>query len=710
MADIARIKRNVGKMVEQDAPESDIDQYIAQEGVSVEEIRSFNPNAPKAGFLDQAKDYAKETARGLGLGAIQGYTLGGADELTAAIKHPGLGGGFDQKLSQEQARYSSASEDAPIAYTVGEIGGAVTGLLSGGALASKVAPRAIQKVGEVVGKNQATRIAGSVATGGISGGVYGYNAANGTPEERRAGAEVGAGLGAIGGPVGIGVAAGIQRLGPLTQRAKNLFSRPKTNVAPADLNALPSSPPVPMGITTDEAASSYNQVRAALQKDFPDNWENVLAAYKNSDLSLADIAATPSQPAGLRTLMKGTAQYAPGQKSAEEFFEPKIAERNTRITTAAKSQIADLGNFTQTIDGIVSKGREKAKPLYDKAYQGTVTDTSILMTPEIQAAIQKSYKDYPTELATAAPNSIKVLDYAKKVLDDEIETAQRQGQGNFARSRVAVKNELVKAMDDASPDYAKARETAGDYLSLKSAMEEGANFAKTDPEQVGKFFTTLPASEKEAYKLGVVKSLRDQVDRLNPNANPYNHIFGKDGQQKRLAKILTPKEFESFKAEMLAEDRLFKLRNEVLGGSPTASKQIAASQIADATAGIADALMTGGVRGAALSALRGAVKKSFDGLNDRKAQMIAEILYETDPKKKLLVIDRIMPKGGLLTKSDINEVKQIALEIDRALVRRNYAPAGAAAPIAAPDPEQPLITVRPSDARRPQVDLPTLGE
>lgn len=47
MADLARIKRNVAKMVAQNAPETDIDGYIASEGVTVEDVRNFDDFSQK---------------------------------------------------------------------------------------------------------------------------------------------------------------------------------------------------------------------------------------------------------------------------------------------------------------------------------------------------------------------------------------------------------------------------------------------------------------------------------------------------------------------------------------------------------------------------------------------------------------------------------------------------------------------------------------
>jgi len=45
MADLARIKRNVAKMAAQNAPEADIDGYIASEGVTIDDVRNFKGDA-----------------------------------------------------------------------------------------------------------------------------------------------------------------------------------------------------------------------------------------------------------------------------------------------------------------------------------------------------------------------------------------------------------------------------------------------------------------------------------------------------------------------------------------------------------------------------------------------------------------------------------------------------------------------------------------
>ena len=44
MADIAKVKRNVSKMIGQKAPESDIDAYVASEGITVDELQTKTPS------------------------------------------------------------------------------------------------------------------------------------------------------------------------------------------------------------------------------------------------------------------------------------------------------------------------------------------------------------------------------------------------------------------------------------------------------------------------------------------------------------------------------------------------------------------------------------------------------------------------------------------------------------------------------------------
>lgn len=72
MADIPKIKSNIGKMIDQGAPESDIDAYIASEGVTTKDLHAVSTG-------EQVADIAKSGGVGLAKGSIA--VAGGAGDL-----------------------------------------------------------------------------------------------------------------------------------------------------------------------------------------------------------------------------------------------------------------------------------------------------------------------------------------------------------------------------------------------------------------------------------------------------------------------------------------------------------------------------------------------------------------------------------------------------------------------------------------------------
>jgi hypothetical protein len=83
MADLDRVKRNISRMISVNAPETDIDQYIASEGVSLDQIRAHKigaaaaPAKPEMSVGEVAADVGKSTGIGLAQGVIGLATLPG---------------------------------------------------------------------------------------------------------------------------------------------------------------------------------------------------------------------------------------------------------------------------------------------------------------------------------------------------------------------------------------------------------------------------------------------------------------------------------------------------------------------------------------------------------------------------------------------------------------------------------------------------------
>ena len=96
MADLARIKENVAKMAGMNAPEADIDGYIASEGVNLSDVRDYQPIAPVAADNAQPADtfgsrlQADFQKRKGQIGNLAEQAVGGDISRTEALARSGL--------------------------------------------------------------------------------------------------------------------------------------------------------------------------------------------------------------------------------------------------------------------------------------------------------------------------------------------------------------------------------------------------------------------------------------------------------------------------------------------------------------------------------------------------------------------------------------------------------------------------------------------
>ena len=393
-----------------------------------------------------------------------------------------------------------------------------------------------------------------------------------------------------------------------------------------------------------------------------------MQAWKQGDKPLAELYGSQTT-----TLAKGAAQFPSGKAQADRYFNQNIKEAPERIKTAINQNISGIENYHATVDDLLSAGKARAAPKYEKAFSDVkeINNPRInefLAQPELQTGLQRGLKiqrlesvaegkafnpsDYSITGFNEAGDPIignvpnmRLLDAGKRGLDAMIGEQTDAVTGKvteLGRALLKTKESYVNELKKANPYYADALESAGDYYKINNAMKSGKDFMRLDSEQVSRDFAKLGNNEKLAYKIGVGKELRDIIDNTTPGSNPYNRVFGKMEQQKRLASILSPSEYKNLERALKSEDRLFKMRNEVLGGSPTASKLEAMNQITSDAQDLIQSLPTGGTKATMIGAAKGVVKKIFGGLNDNSAEAVSRLLYETDPTNKVLLIEKMM--------------------------------------------------------------------
>ncbi|MBP7662281.1 MAG: hypothetical protein KA770_00230 [Shewanella sp.] len=432
-------------------------------------------------------------------------------------------------------------------------------------------------------------------------------------------------------------------------------------------------------ISKESLSAPLQKVYDRLRSDYPDQaeFESVLASLgSNKDKALI-------QSAGQRTtnLGKGAAQYPSGEAKSTEFFTRATDAAPDKLKSSLAKTVSPSTNYSSDVDSLLESGRAKAAPLYNDAFkinqqvQSPVID-KILQTPEGKTALNEAVANMQNEMARVAKPDpeltqmareiglvaeggvgrglkLKTLDYIKRSMDDTIKTAIRAGDDGQVRRITALKNSLVGEIDSADKSglYAKARSTSGDYLSTKQAMEDGLNFLKDDSENISRRMSNMGKAEKDAYRAGVVKVLRNDIDNKYDGQN-VARLFDKQSNRVKLQSLLSPKDYMKLLDDATATDKIYKLRNEIIGGSPTAGKQIAAQEFQNGLNDIAIDVATGNPIGAGYKAVKRIAGKLIDGISDKSAGEVADILYTKDPKEKYQIIKSLLNEskkdgGGL---------------------------------------------------------------
>lgn len=309
------------------APDGGTYEITAPEGASDADIMWYAQQNLTAGSQPQTQrvelpQQPNEVPYGEGLAraGFQGLTFGAGDEITAggvaalrALGGNNFGETYDKVLSHERGNMERFREQAPVASTVAEIGGALpTAMVPLGALG-----RAAQ------GGSLATRALAGGAIGAGQGGLYGFNAGEGGFDERLDDAAIGA---TIGGGIG-GVAA--PAIGAGVRSASNALAR--TNAGKATIAAAPS-----LDDLASRASALFKQaddmgvvVKPEAYRSFADDVA-ALAAKEGIDAQVTPSSAgalsrilseaDSGQPLSLQTLntVRRVAQNAAGSNDPNE--------------------------------------------------------------------------------------------------------------------------------------------------------------------------------------------------------------------------------------------------------------------------------------------------------------------------------------------------------------------------------------------------------
>lgn len=327
------------------------------------------------------------------------------------------------------------------------------------------------------------------------------------------------------------------------------------------------------------------------------------AAQSGKPVMLAD------QGANLKNLTRGVAT-APGpqQQAVQEAFADRRLDQAERLVKDINETLGGGPTAYRAIQEITERRAAQSKPLYEAAF-GPLSDprfindpatlqylTEVANAPAIKSAwakartqiMNKASKErastggnfvplpVPKDLRTALQSGQVPywhIDQLKRALDDRIGASLKSGETTTASDFMSFKRDLLELMDNANPQYARARSVYADASSQKSAIELGKSFERLEAEEIKDITARMSAAERDYFRLGVADALKRKVKSWGDNMNAANAVGRSPLKREKLRPVFASDEqYEKFINNLGVERKMADVENEILAGSKTADK------------------------------------------------------------------------------------------------------------------------------------------
>ncbi len=541
----------------------------------------------------------------------QGLMMGWGDEAEAWLRTKMGEGSYADNLRKIRNEYGQFSSEYPVTSGVAEFGGAALP-----AIGAMMIPGG-QAAGATTGLKALAKLA---AIGAGEGAISGAGSAD---EDSRLGGAVTGGV--LGGTLGVVAPVGIKGA---SAGAKWLQERLNPTEAIIARRAAEK-----MTAAMGEGEIAPKDIPNILAQDRALRVPSVVA---NANPALVDLAEAVAQRTG-----KGA------RKVAETLTDQKLGSRERTYSKAQKA--LNPGDYYDDLENLRKEMKQLSGPAYQQAYSfGEVKDPKVLQylqLPQFRQGLKEAEELLAAEgrqLDMSRP-TVEVLDQVKRGVDKLIEKETDAVTGKVSTLGgvyINKKNEFLKALDAAVPDYELARGIYAGGAELQDAMRMGLNdFGKMDHEQVIKAVSKMSKSEKEAFRTGVARGLYSKVMDPSGNFNAAQRVIGAPEMQAKLQPLFdNPAQFDLFKNALERESQLFQQANQVLGGSQTGKRMQMRENLEDTT-GVGEAIgqaMTGGFWNSLVGTTTRALRKTQ--MPEKTAEKLSQMLMAKDPHEVAAVV------------------------------------------------------------------------
>ena len=304
------------------------------------------------------------------------------------------------------------------------------------------------------------------------------------------------------------------------------------------------------------------------------------------------------------------------KNAAELAIRARQAGRGSRMIGAADDALGAGGRrAAATVDDLIAKRSEEARPLYESLYK-----TGVFVNDELRGIIDAATKlgasGEAKKVAAAAQRDytltpetqwvgLRDLDYLKQGLDDIIE-ASKTAMGQPTKVTAAVqglKTRLVSELDaKTNGAYKTARDAYAGKSAIIDAVNNGRKALTQDDATISSLTQNMGASELEGFRIGAFEALRAKLG-VRSGQTSMIEMWREPAVQEKLRAIFgTERAYRQFAASVAGEGRLKGLES-VGRGSQTAARNYAAGDLDVAAAADAGQAVSSAAGGNLLGAI-----------------------------------------------------------------------------------------------------------
>lgn len=529
---------------------------------------------------------------------------------------------YEATVAKERGLDKQASEQQPIANTVGQIGGAMV-----------VPTGAAAKTATLGG-----RMLVGAGTGALMGGLAGAGEGEGVADTLAK-----AGTGAItGGAIGAAAPAVVEGV----TRAARAVAQPIANTIRGIRNVDDEGARrIAIAAERDMRIDPTAERRLTAQ-EFVDNSQN------GGPARVIDIGGEST-----KALARSAANTSPeGRAALNAAIDPRYEGQTERVNSWLRKTF-NYPDASAQQEALTEAARNVNRPAYAKAYQqgaGGLWDDGleqISQAPVVQDAIRKATITGANDAAkagftpvrnpftfnretgrmelradangTTALPSLQFWDHVKRNLD-KVKSPDAQ---DFSRV-------LREHLDTLAPAYAEARAGAAHFFGASDALEAGQKFvtSKMANGEARRALAKMSDTERKLFQDGFVSQFQASLNEVGDRRNILNKIADSPAARERLEMVMGKDKAAEFEALQRVEGIMDLARTAVQGNSTTA-RQLAELGLAGGaygfSGGASNPLDPNAMMNAAL--VYGAAK-GRNKINERLSRRVAEMLASSDPQ------------------------------------------------------------------------------